>query len=155
MGYKKHLLRFLNLWPPFLCNGIKIVEKSPDYRHMIVKLKLRFWNANYVGTQFGGLLFTLTDPFYMVMLLQNLGEDIIVWDKAATIEYLKPGRSDVTAEFTLTEEDIQFIKQTLDAQEKMLWNRRIEIKDAENTVIATVDKVIYIRKKDKPLVSSK
>jgi hypothetical protein len=95
------LRRWINLWPPFLGMGIRIRRIAPDMKAVDVEMKLRFWNANYVGTHFGGSLFAMTDPFYMLMLMANLGRDYIVWDKAATIRYKKPGRGTVRAEFRI------------------------------------------------------
>jgi acyl-coenzyme A thioesterase PaaI-like protein len=147
MSFKNKLFKIWNFWPPFFFTGIRIKEVSEDNRHLIVKLKLRFWNKNYFGTQFGGAMFTLTDPFYMVMLIKNLGSKYVVWDKSATIHYLKPGRTDLTAEFNLTEEDLASIRSTLEAQNKMEWSRTIEIKDANGIVVAQVDKILSIKKK--------
>src|SRR5262249_56824530 len=99
------------------------------------------------GTQFGGSMYSMTDPFYMLMLIQNLGPDYTVWDKSAHISYLKPGRTDLTAEFILTDDDLAFIRTTLEKQNKMEWVRKVEIKDKNDQTVAVVDKVIYIRKK--------
>lgn len=145
---RKYLLKLWNLWPPFLFTGIKIQKYTEDFRSISVKLKLRFWNANYVGTQYGGSIFSLSDAFYMVMLMRNLGPEYTVWDKTATIHYLKPGRTDLFAAFTLNEEDLTQIQTTLQTQKSMLWNRQVEIKDANGMIVATVDKEIYIRKKN-------
>jgi len=89
----------------------------------------------------------MTDPFYMIMLIQNLGEDHIVWDKETRIRYLKPGRTDVTAEFKITEEDLNAIRLEVQEHGTMHWLRKVEIKDANGEVIADVEKTIYIRKK--------
>lgn len=146
MRTRSYLLPFINLWPPFLFTGIKIQKVSKDYRQMTIRLKLRFWNSNYVGTQYGGSMFSMTDPFYMLMLLQNLGPKYSVWDKSASIRYLKPGRSDLFAEFKLTEDDLKTIQTTLENQDKMEWNRTIEIKDKNGELIAAVDKILSIKK---------
>lgn len=142
---QKHLQTLWNLWPPFLFSGIKVVASSSDYKHLVVKLALRFWNKNYVGTLYGGSLFSMVDPFYMVMLINNLGKKYSVWDKSATIYYLKPGKSDVTAEFLLTDDDLDLIRKTLQAQEKMEWTRVIDIIDSEGVVIAKVQKTLSIK----------
>lgn len=146
---KSWFFKLWNFWPPFLGAGIKIQHVSKDYKHVIVSLKLRPWNRNYVGTQYGGSMFSMTDPFYMVIFLQTLGREYIVWDKSAGIRYLKPGRTHVTAHFNLTDEILNHIRKTLETQEKMDWTTVIQIKDLNNEVIAEVDKVIYIRKKKK------
>src|ERR1039458_6644721 len=57
-----HLRRLVNLWPPFLGAGIRIKHIAPDMKAVDVEMKLRWWNANYVGTHFGGSLFAMTDP---------------------------------------------------------------------------------------------
>lgn len=150
MNIRKSLLKLWNFWPPFLFCGIKIIKQSPDFRHITVKLKLRFWSANYVGTQYGGAMFSMTDPFYMIMLMKNLGSGYIVWDKEAHIRYLQPGRTDLTAQFDLSEEELASIRQIVEQQEKMNWVKKIVIKDKNGDVVADVVKTIYIKKKDNP-----
>lgn len=119
---------------------------SPDFRKMVAVLKLRFWNSNYVGTQFGGAMFAMADPFYMVMLIRNLGPNYRVWDKAATINYIKPGKTDVTATFEISQKDIDDIKEILNSSEKLEWVRNVDIIDANGVVVAQVEKVVHIRK---------
>lgn len=123
------------------------MEVSAGYRHIKVKLKLRFWNANYVGTQYGGSIFSMADPFYMVMLIENLGHEYSVWDKASRIRYLKPGRTDLFVEFDLSEDDLSAICAQVAEQGKMDWERKVVIKDRNGEVVAEVDKTISIRKK--------
>lgn len=149
MNLKPHLLRFWNLWPPLLFSGIKIKHISSDFRHIKVTLKLRFWNANYVGTAYGGSIFSMTDAFYMVMLLKNLGNDYIVWDKAASIKYLKPGKTDLHVEYRLSQDDIDAIRAYLASQEKMDWEKQVIVRDMQGEAIADVTRVLYIRKKNK------
>lgn len=151
MNIKDSLIRFWNLWPPFLFCGIRPKVLSKDFRNISVTLKLRFYNSNYVGTQYGGALFSMTDPFYMIMLIKNLGPAYTVWDKAASIQYLKPGRTDVTAEFHLSEEDLATIRATVQAEGKMEWRRNIEIKNKQGEIVATVEKVISIKLKKNSL----
>lgn len=89
----------------------------------------------------------MSDAFYMVMLMKNLGPDYVIWDKAATIRYIKPGKTDVTAEFTLTQDDIEHIKNTITEQGRMHWQRTVVIKDAHGDIVAEVDKTISIKAK--------
>lgn len=149
MKFKQYLLKLWNFWPPFFGAGIKVKEVSKDWRYLKAELKLRPWTSNYVGTQFGGSMFSMTDAFYMVMLVRNLGKDYIVWDRSATIRFLKPGKSHLTADFVITEEDLVSIKNRLVTEKKMDWHKTIQIKDVSNQVIAEVDKVIYIRLKER------
>ena len=147
MNLKPYLLRFWNFWPPLFFSGIKIVKISPDFKYIKVRLKLRFWNANYVGTAFGGSIFAMTDAFYMVMLMKNLGPRYIVWDKAAEIRYVKPGKTDVLAEFVITDEEIDNIKELLKDSDKMDWIKPVQVIDKEGQLIADVKRIIYIKKK--------
>ena len=141
------LRRWINLWPPLLGAGIRIQHIAPDMRAVDVEMKLRFWNANYVGTHFGGSLFAMTDPFYMLMLMANLGRDYIVWDKAATIRYRKPGKGTVRAEFRLSDSQIDDIREKLKTLPKYEPVFSVEVKDQAGVVIAEVEKVIHVRKK--------
>ena len=137
----------LNIWPPFLFSGISILEISKDFRHAKVRLKKRALTSNYVGTLFGGSLFAMTDPFYMVMILKNLGSDYIVWDKRSEIEYVSPGKSTVFAEFNLLDADLDEIKREVEVSGKYLKWFEVDIKTADGTVVAIVKKQIYVRKK--------
>jgi len=84
------MLHFINIWPPFLVAGIRVRWHSACC--VDVEMKLRPWNRNYVGTHYGGSLYSMTDPFYMLMLMENLGPGYIVWDKAASFRFRKPGK---------------------------------------------------------------
>jgi len=142
--------RWINFWPPFFGAGIRVKYIAPDMKAVDVEMKLRWWNANYVGTHFGGSLFAMTDPFYMLMVMANLGRDYIVWDKAATIRYRKPGRGTVRAEFRLTDAQLDDIREKLKTLAKYEPMLTVEVKDAQGTVIAEIQKTIHVRKKDLP-----
>jgi acyl-coenzyme A thioesterase PaaI-like protein len=144
------LRRWINFWPPFLGMGIRIQHIAPDMKAVDVEMKLRFWNANYVGTHFGGSLFAMTDAFYMLMLMANLGRDYIVWDKAATIRYRKPGKGTVRAEFRLSDSQIDDIREKLKTLPKYEPVFSVEVKDEAGVVIAEVEKVLHVRKKQMP-----
>ena len=137
----------LNIWPPFLFSGISILEISRDFRYARVRLKKKMLTSNYVGTLFGGSLFAMTDPFYMVMVLKNLGKEYIVWDKRSEIEYVSPGKSTVYAEFHLSDEELNEIKREVASSGKYLKWFEVDIKSADGTVVAIVKKQIYVRKK--------
>jgi acyl-coenzyme A thioesterase PaaI-like protein len=142
------LRRAVNLWPPFLGAGIRIKHIAPDMKAIDVEMKLRWWNANYVGTHFGGSLFAMTDAFYMLMLMANLGRDYIVWDKAASIRYRRPGRGTVRVEFRLSDDQLQDIREKVKALPKYEPTFKVEVKDEQGTVIAEVEKLLYVRKKE-------
>ena len=137
----------LNFWPPFLFSGITVIEVAKDFRYAKVRLKKKMLTSNYVGTLFGGSLFAMTDPFYMVMVLKNLGKDYIVWDKRSEIEYVSPGKVTVYADFHLSDAALEEIKDDVAANGKYLKWFEVEIKSADGTVVAIVKKQIYIRKK--------
>jgi hypothetical protein len=113
-----------------------------------VEMKLRWWNANYVGTHFGGSLFAMTDAFYMLMLMHLLGSEYVVWDKAATIRYKKPGRGTVRAEFRLSDSQVGDIREKLKSLPKCEPVFSVEVKDEAGVVIAEVEKLLHVRKKN-------
>jgi len=141
------LRQFINLWPPLLFAGIRVKASDQEFRHFEVELKLRWWNRNAMGTQFGGSLFAMTDPFYMLMLSQNLGPNYIVWDKAAEIDFVAPGRGPVRVKFVLTPERLEEIRAATAAGEKYLPVFDVEINDKAGAVIARVKRVLYVRRK--------
>ncbi len=144
------LRRWINLWPPFLGAGIRVVRIAPDMKAVDVEMKLRWWNANYVGTHFGGSLFAMTDAFYMLMLMANLGREYIVWDKGASIRFRKPGKGTVRAEFRLTDAQIDDIREKLKTLPKFEPTFWVEVKDEAGVVIAEGEKLLYVRRKDAP-----
>ncbi len=144
---QKFLEKAIGFYGPFLGAAVKLKEMRKDYRYARVEMPLTFYNKNYVGTQFGGSLYSMVDPWYMLMLIKNLGRDYIVWDKAATIQFKKPGKDKVHAEFFLTQEILDEIKALVETHTKIDKVFQVEIKDEEGKLIALVDKVLYIRKK--------
>lgn len=144
---QKILFKIANFWPPFWGAGIRIDHVSKDFMEVDVSLKLRFWNRNYVGTAYGGSLYSMSDPFYMLMLINLLGKGYIVWDKGATIRFLRPGKSKVYAQFRLTNEQLNTFKEELKSKNKIEPVLTVYIKNEEGEVIAEVDKVLYIKKK--------
>lgn len=147
MNSPRHLRRLVNFWPPFLGAGICITQIAPDMKAIDVEMKLRFWNANYVGTHFGGSLFAMTDAFYMLMLIANLGPDYVVWDKAASIRYRRPGRSTMRAEFRLSDSRLDDIREKLKTLPKYEPVFSVAVKDEQGIVIAEVEKVLHVKRK--------
>lgn len=140
----RHLI---NLWPPFLFSGIRCTQLSEDYRQAQVQLGMRWFNRNYVGTHFGGSLFAMTDPWYMLMLLKNLGKDYRVWDRHAAIEYVTPGRGTVVADFWLDETTLAGIREKTAGGEKYMPEFHVEVFDERRELVARVVKTLYIRRK--------
>lgn len=145
---KASTLRLLfNLYPPYWGTGIRVREIAEDYRHVVVEMKLRFYNRNYVGTHFGGSLSAMTDPFYMLMVMNNLGNGHIVWDKAGTIEYRKPGKGRVRAEFRLDQALIDEIREATQESRKFEPTLAVDVVDEAGDVVAHVTRTLYIRQK--------
>ena len=137
----------VNLWPPNLAAGIRVLRIDPDYRRVLVRLKRYFFNRNYVGTHFGGSLFAMTDPWWMIMMLRNLGPDYIVWDKAASIEFVKAVREPVYADFLLDPATIEDVRAAADREGKALHWFHVDVKTADGTLVAQVRKQVYVRRK--------
>ena len=144
---RKWLLRLFNLYPPYLGAGVRV--KAPDPYTFEVRMKLRFWNRNYVGTHFGGSLYTMCDPFFMLILLNALGRDYIVWDKEATIRFRRPGRGTVRATFHIPPEKVAEIKAEADTHRKVEPVFQADILDEQGEVVAEIEKLLYVRRKDR------
>jgi acyl-coenzyme A thioesterase PaaI-like protein len=141
------LLRWgMNLWPPFLGAGISVRHIAHDFREVVVDMPLRRSNRNALGAHFGGSLFAMTDPFFVLMMVRNLDDDYLVWDKAASIEFLAPGRSRVRTRMTLTAHDLERIRARTVDGDKHLHLFRTDITDDEGLVVARVEKLVYVRR---------
>jgi len=145
--FKRHIRTLVNVWPPFLGAGIRVKRIQPDWKEIDVEMKLHRWNTNYVGTHYGGSLYSMADPFYMLMLIENLGRDYIVWDKSASIRFKKPGKGIVSAQFRVSDGEIEEIRQALAGEEKIDRVFAVEVKDESGAVVAEIQKQIHIRKK--------
>jgi len=143
------LRRVMNLWPPFLGAGITVEEITKDFRSAKVRLKHGLLNRNILGVHFGGSLFAMTDPFFMMMVSQNIGKCYIVWDQAAKIEFLKPGKGLVHVTFDLTKPQIDEIISAAESGDKVLKDFVVDVNDREEDVVARITKTLYIRKKIK------
>ena len=141
------LRRVLNLWPPFLFTGIRVAHLAEDFGSARVELRMRPWNRNYVGTHFGGSLFAMTDPFWMLMVIHRIGDGYIVWDKAATIDFEKPGRGPVSATFRLDEAVLEELRTAAADGSKVLRWFETPVVDAAGDTVALVRKQLYVRKK--------
>lgn len=141
------LRHVLNLWPPFLFAGIRVTALSHDWRRACVELRMRSWNRNYVGTHFGGSLFAMTDPMWMLLAIHRLGRGFIVWDKAGEIDFVKPGRGTVRAEFVLEDAVVEELRQATEDGGKVLRWFHTEVVDAAGEVVCRVRKQLYVRRK--------
>ncbi|GJM10191.1 MAG: DUF4442 domain-containing protein [Lysobacteraceae bacterium] len=137
----------MNAYPPYLGTGVWVKRVSPDYRELDVELGLHWYNRNWVGTHFGGNLCAMADPFYMLMLIPILGRDYIVWDKASCIDFVRPGRGRVYAEFRVTDQMLDQIKAATAEGEKYEPKYPVNIHDGNGECIARVEKTMYIRRK--------
>ena len=139
--------KLINFWPPFFGAGIYVKKIRNEGRTYDVEMKLRWYNRNIYGTHFGGSLFAMADPFYVFAAFSYFGDDYILWDKSASIEFVSPGKSKVKATFEIPLEKLAEMKQEVDREGKKTFTFRTDILDMEDKVVAKVDKVIYIRKK--------
>lgn len=142
-------LKLINFWIPFVGAGIRIKHISDDLSSVDVEMKLRWWNRNYVGTHFGGSLYAMVDAFFMLILMEHLGKDYIVWDKAATIRFKKPGKGTVRAHFHIPPEEIERIRKLADTNYKVEPEFTVNVVDDTGKVIAEVDKLLYVRRRDR------
>ena len=141
------LRTYLRIWPPFLFAGIRVTHIADDFRYARVELRKRPWNGNFVGVHFGGSLFAMTDPFWMVLAMHALGPDYLVWDKAGTIEFVKPGRGTVHAAFRLDDAVLDELREAARGGDKVLRWFETDVVDAGGDVVAHVRKQLYVRLK--------
>ena len=144
----RQLEKGMKWWPPFLGAGIRVKSLSEDFRDAVVELKLGRLNRNAVGTHFGGSLYAMTDPFFAIMLMHNLGGEYLVWDKSGSIEYVAPGRGTVRARFVLTDQRVAEIRAQAAGGEKVLPEFQVEVRHEESdALVALVRKTLYVRLK--------
>ena len=144
-SFRTRLFRWgFNLWPCYRGTGARVTFIASDWREVRVRLPLSWRTRNYVGTIFGGSLYAAVDPFYMIMLMKNLGPDVVVWDKAASIRFRKPGRGALRATFRLAEGELVEIRRLLQDQPKVDRTYTVTLEDTGGILHAEIQKVIHI-----------
>ncbi|MBB85803.1 DUF4442 domain-containing protein [Abyssibacter sp.] len=143
---------FLNVYPPYWGTGIRVTALAADFSRMDVRMDLRWYNRNAFGTQFGGSLYSMCDPHWVLLLVGRLGPGYEVWDKAASVEFLKPGRGAVFASFEWSQGQVDDIRRALaDGARSVHPERTVDITDSGGRRIARVHKTLYVRhRRDKP-----
>ena len=136
-----------NLWPCYRGTGARVTFIASDWREVKVRLPLSWRTRNYVGTIFGGSLYAAVDPFYMIMLMKNLGPEVVVWDKAASIRFRKPGRTPLSATFRLDEAELAELRRLLLEQPKVDRTYLVQLVDGGGVVHAEVEKVIHLSRR--------
>lgn len=149
-SFESRLLRWkFNLFPAYRGSGARIEYIASDFREIRIRLDLSWRSRNYVGTIFGGSLYSSVDPIYMIMLIRLLGPAYVVWDKAATIRFKRPGRTRLSARFEISEAETDEIRRELDTRDSIDRIYDVTLADGDGVVHATVEKVIYIARKDR------
>lgn len=144
----KQILPYMRWYGPYLGGGIKVKSFSDDLTEIVVQLKLTWFNKNLYGTHFGGSLYSMVDPFFLFILLNNLGKDYIIWDKTASIDYKKPGKGKVLATVQISQEEIQGIREEIAIVKKKVYSFSVDVIDEEGDVVATITKGVYVRAKE-------
>ena len=138
--------RLINFYPPLLGAGIR--SRTIDDLTIHVEMKLTALNRNIVGVHFGGSLYAMCDPWFMLIMMRALGSDYIVWDKAASIKFVSPGRGTVNAIFQITQERVNEIRAAADRGEKIEPTFSVDVLGEQGQVIAHVEKLLYVRRKN-------
>lgn len=138
----------LNLFPAYRGTGGWVTHIHDDWSEVRIAVRLSWRTRNYVGTIYGGSLYGAVDPVYMLMLMKSLGPAYVVWDKAATIRFRRPGRSRLTATFRLTPDDVAGIRDELTRVPKLDRVFVVELVDRDGVVHAVVEKTIHVSRRE-------
>jgi hypothetical protein len=153
MGWSAAISNKLRCWSFYLFGcyrgtGGRLRYIAEDWSEVLLELPLSWRTRNYVGTIFGGSIYAAVDPIYMLMLIRRLGPEFVVWDKAASIEFKKPGRETLRARFVIGDDELAAIRAALATQRSIDRSYVVELIDSSGTVSARVEKLIYIRRRD-------
>lgn len=141
------LIRKINWYPPFLGMGVRVRSASDDFSRFEVELRARWYNRNLFGTHFGGALYAMADPFFVFIVTMNLGKGYIVWDKSASINFLKPAKGTILGVFEVRRPELDRIRAEVDDLGKNTYHFEADLIDEEGLVVARVSKEVYVRAK--------
>lgn len=137
-----------NLYPPLLFAGVCIEHISEDSTSITVRHRVSRWNRNLNGAAFGGTVYAMTDPFFGLLVLRQLGPNYRVWNTKSTIEFMRPGRGVIRTTMRVTPEEVEVIRHTTDTGAKSQSCHVAEIVADDGTEVARVEQVIYARGRD-------
>lgn len=142
------LLRLaFNFYPCYRRTGARVTYVARDYSEVHIKLPLNWRTRGYWGTMFGGSMYGAIDPVLLVMLARRLGPDYIVWDKAATIDFRRPGRETLFARFRVGDGEIAELRRALAQEPKLERSYELELTDAAGIVHAAFTKTLHFRRR--------
>lgn len=143
----RKLIKKVNLYPPYLGMGIRVKSVSDDHTRFEVVLRQTWYNRNLFGTHFGGCLYSMCDPFYVFIVMMNLGKGYIVWDKSAGITFLKPASGTITGIFEIDRGTLERIREEVDQLGKNSYHFETDLLNEDGEAVARVTKEVYVRKK--------
>lgn len=153
MQTPRFLLRIiLNLFPPLLFNRIVLKEISNDFMEMKVVLRKAVFNINFHKTIFGGSIFSACDPYFPTMyyhIFLNKKRKLIIWIKAAEIQYIKPANTTLKLYFKITKKDVEITEENLNTKGKYeIWHT-VEAINKKGVICARAKILIYLRDDEK------
>lgn len=141
------IAKLIKFYPAFMGAGITVKSINNDFTQVVSQMKMHWYNRNAVGTHYGGSLYSMCDPFYMFILMEHLGLDYIVWDKSASIDFIKAEKKTVSATFEIPKEKIAEIKKYVDENGKGLFTFHTNVVNEQGETVAAVEKVLYVKSK--------
>ena len=148
--FKKHqIFKFgFNNSPMYRRSTAKVIKASEDLLNVRIKLPISYKNRNYVNSIFGGSMFAAVDPIPMVQLINLLDDSYVVWDKSAEIQFKKPAREHLYADFNYSIEELDSIKNKVNQENEIEIIKDTALTNKDRTITyCKVQKTIYIADK--------
>ena len=146
--YSAWYRRSINFWPCIWCTGGWITFVSGDFKELHVRLRLGIRTRNRVGTVYGGSIYSSVDPYFMLMFMQILGKDFVVWDKGASVKFIRPITGEVKCRFLITDELVETVRAEISANGQYVFELPLQYEDADGKVYATFTKTVYTASKE-------
>jgi len=148
-SWRSRLARWgFNCFPAYRGTGARLTYIASDWSEVRVRLALNWRTRNYVGTMFGGSMYGAIDPIYMIMFIKMLGPSYVVWDKAASIRFRRPGRETLYATFRVTAADLEAVRAGVGAHDKVEPELTVDLVNAEGVVHASFQKILSVRRRE-------
>ena len=136
----------INAWPTFAAQKITVTEIADDWSRAVVRLDLTAENGNYFGTAFGGSLFSMIDPFVVILAAKQLGREYAVWDKTVEIDFIRPGTGPVTATVEMPADVVEEIRAATEGGDKLLRSFEVPLLAEDGSIVALQKRVLFIRR---------
>lgn len=134
----------LAIWPAWWMMRIKVTSLANDWREVRIKLPLTWVSRNMGGGMFGGFQASLADPI-APLACAKVFKGYDVWTRKLSVDFQKPGNTDLELRFDFPPEKEQEIFEELAARGRSTPTFEYGFYRTDGSLCTKIECVVAIR----------